>query len=117
MSAVLELAERLGKAIQESPQTAALRQAQKAMNDQPELQKLLKEYQDQSDKIARLEQEKKPVEVEDKHKLDELQDKLLASEVFKRYTQAQVEYVDLLRQVNGVIRKKLSAVEGEESGS
>ena len=66
MSAVTELAERLGKAIADSPQAAALRAARKAVNQQPELDKLLKDFQQQSERIARLEQENKPVEVEDK---------------------------------------------------
>ena len=111
MSAVTELAERLGKAIADSPQAAALRAARKAVNQQPELDKLLKDFQQQSERIARLEQENKPVEVEDKHKLQTLHEELVASDVFKKYTAAQVEYVDLMRKVNEAIGRQISDTE------
>jgi hypothetical protein len=67
----------------------------------------------QSEKIAALERQNKPVEVEDKHKLQEINDKLVANEVFKKHMIAQVEYVDLMRKVNQAIGKALADVEGE----
>jgi cell fate (sporulation/competence/biofilm development) regulator YlbF (YheA/YmcA/DUF963 family) len=45
------------------------------------------------------------------HRLQELQQKLLAHEVFKTFTAKQVDYVDLMRQVNDVIRKHLAPTE------
>ncbi len=72
---------------------------------------MLKQYQEQSLKIEQLEHENKPVEVEDKHRLRELHEKLVASDVFKRFTGAQVEYVDLMRQVNQALRRQLAEVE------
>ncbi len=108
MADITELAERLGKAINSSPQAAALRAARKSLEADPQLSQLLKDYQAQAGKIDRLEGDNKPVEVEDKHKLQELQDKLFASETFKAFTAAQVEYVDLMRQVNSVLREQLA---------
>ncbi|MDY6914600.1 MAG: YlbF family regulator [Planctomycetota bacterium] len=111
MSAVTELAERLGKAIADSPAATNLRDARKAVNQQPELEKLLKDFQQQSERIAQMEQENKPVEVEDKRKLQELHGELIASDVFKKYTAAQVEYVDLMRKVNEAIGRQISDTE------
>lgn len=111
MDAVIELARRLGKAIANAPQSAALRKAREELNAQPEVSKLLAAFRDQSVKIATLEADQKPVEVDDKRKLQELQDKLVAANVFKKYTAAQVEYVDLMRKVNDALQKELGETE------
>ncbi len=110
---ITELAEKLGKAIADSPQAQRMEKARKALHEKPELKKLLNDYQTQSDKIARLEQEQKPVEPEDKHRLEELQNKLLAAAEFKELTAAQVEYVDLMRKVNQAISKHMVEVGGQ----
>ena len=47
----------------------------------------------------------------DKHRLQELNDKLVASQEFKKFTAAQVEYVDLMRKVNEEIRRELAETE------
>ena len=75
--------------------------------------RLLRDFQAQSDKIRQLDAEQKPVEVEDKHALQELQDELVASEIFKKYTAAQVNYIDLMRQVNQAIQNELAPTEGD----
>jgi cell fate (sporulation/competence/biofilm development) regulator YlbF (YheA/YmcA/DUF963 family) len=111
MSAIIELANRLGKAIAECPQAAALRAARAEMQKDAAATGLLKDYRRHADKIAALEQENKPVEVEDKHKLHELQEKLAASESFKKFTAAQVEYIDLMRKVNVALEQQLSETE------
>ncbi len=111
MAAIIELAERLGKAISDSPQAAALRTARDEMGKQPELDQLLKDFRIQNEKVAGLEAEGKPIEVDDKHKLQELHDKLIASDVFKKFTAAQVEYVDLMRKVNQAMGKELADTE------
>ena len=37
-----------------------------------------------------------------------LHDKLVASDIFKRYTAAEMEFSDLMRQVHAAIRKQVS---------
>ncbi len=111
MTDVIELAQRLGKSISESSQAANLRTAREEMSKQGEITQLLKDYQAQAEKIAKSEHENTPVEVNDKHKLQELHGKLVASDVFKKFTAAQVEYIDLMRQVNETLQKQLSETE------
>ena len=84
--AIVELAGRLGKAIADSPAAAELHAARKAVTDHPEASRLFKEFQEQSLKIAKLESEEKPIDVDDKHKLRDLHEKLIAREEFKKYT-------------------------------
>jgi len=113
MDAVIQLAERLGKAIADSPAATKLREARKTMEGEAGLAKTLDEYQKQSQKVATLETENKPIEVSDKRALRDLQDKLVASEAFKQFTSAQVDYVDLMRKVNEALQSQLSQVEGD----
>lgn len=109
MDEILQQARRLGRAIHDSPQARALRQAQKAFDDDPDAGKLFEEAREQMDKVRRLEQANQPVEVADKHRLDELQNRLAASETFKRYSSAQVDYLDLMRKVDQAMRDELGA--------
>ena len=111
MQAIIDLGERLGKAIADSPQAGKLRKARKAVAADAELSKVLSDFQAQSQKIASLEAEKRPVEVDDKHRLQSLHEKLVAADVFKALSSAQVEYVDLMRKVNEVLQKHLAATE------
>ncbi|MHC4717150.1 MAG: YlbF family regulator [Planctomycetota bacterium] len=111
MSEILQLAEQLGKAIASSPQVVRLREARKALAAEAGTTKLLADYQQHADKIAGLEAEQKAVEPEDKRKLQELHDTLVASDAFKKYTASQVEYVDLMRTINDTIRKSLGDVD------
>jgi len=114
MQEIIEQAGSLGRAIAGSPQAARLRQARADLEAKKDLLDLLKDYHAQADKIAAMEEQNKPVEVGDKHKLQELHDRLIASEVFKKYTSAQVDYVDLMRNVSDALRRELSRTEGGE---
>ena len=64
--------------------------------------------------VALLEQDNKPIEVEDKHKLKDFEEKLLGRPEFKGFTAAQVEYVDMMRKVNEAIHKQLAEVEEDQ---
>jgi len=112
MAAIIELAERLGKAIADSPQAADLRAAREELDQHADIKKTLEDFRVQQEKIAQLEAEQKVIEVDDKHKLQDLHAALVSSEVFKKYTAAQVEYVDLMRKVNQAISTRLAATEG-----
>jgi cell fate (sporulation/competence/biofilm development) regulator YlbF (YheA/YmcA/DUF963 family) len=108
---IIDLASQLGKTIAQSPQAARLHAARAAMSKRPDLEQLLKDYRGQADKIAALEQDNKPIEVDDKQRLAALEGKLLAAEEFKQFTIAQMEYVDLMRKVNQELRRQLAGVE------
>ena len=113
MENIIKLAEQLGKAIADSPAAATLTAARNEMNANGDLTKPLTEFRGHTDKKAKLEQENKPVEVADKHTLQELQQKLVASATFKAFNEAQVEYADLMRRVNQAVQRQLADTEGE----
>jgi len=109
VSDIIRMAEDLGKAIAASPQAAGLQAAREALDKEPDTVKALRDYNAQARKIAELEDQQKPVEPEDKAELQQLHDTLVASDVFKKFTGAQVEYIDLMRQVNETIRKQMGS--------
>lgn len=107
MDDIMALAERLGKAIAASSQATKLNAARKALEAEPETAQLLNDYNAQARKIGQLEDQQKPVEVDDKYKLEALHNKLAASQTFKDFTSAQVEYVDMMRKVNQAISRNI----------
>jgi cell fate (sporulation/competence/biofilm development) regulator YlbF (YheA/YmcA/DUF963 family) len=108
MAEIMELAQQLGKKIAESPASKNVQQAHKEVEADAELAQTLQEYQAQAEKISQLEAENKPVEVDEKRTLQNLHDKLVASDKFKKFSAAQVEYIDLMRKVNQAIQGQLA---------
>ena len=116
MSDITDLAVQLGKAIASSPEALKLREARKGMETEGDTMRLLQEFQKQSDKIAELESQNKPIEVADKRAFQEMHDKLIAQSTFKKYTAAQVDYIDLMRRVNDALRRQLGETESDVEG-
>jgi cell fate (sporulation/competence/biofilm development) regulator YlbF (YheA/YmcA/DUF963 family) len=111
MSAVTELAGRLGQAIADSPEAKALNQARKELEADPQLRETMEQFGRQMGKVQKLEEENQPIEPEDKQKLAELEKTLAASEKFKAFSAAQVNFYDMMRKVNQAIREKISDLE------
>ncbi len=57
MSDITALAEKLGKAIADSPQATKLRDARKDMEAQSDLMQVMTDFREHSDKLAALEQQ------------------------------------------------------------
>ena len=104
MNEIIEMAAKLGKAIARSPQADTLRKTRAEMNAQDDVMQLLRDFQKQSERIAELQENNKPIE------LDEMHEQLVGKDAFKSFTAAQVEYVDLMRKVNEAITQELQAV-------
>jgi len=105
------MATRLGKALAQSPQATALVAAHKKLTDDPATWQVLDTYQELAMKMARMEQANQPIGPDDKHKLQEINGKLVASGFYKQYLDAQVNYVDLMRKTNLAIRSELPQME------
>jgi len=110
-TACIEMATRLGKALAASPQATALVAAQKKLTEDPATRQVLHDYQEQAVKMTRLEQSHQPISPDDKHKIQQINDKLIASDLYKQYLNAQVGYVDLMRKTNLAIRNELPQME------
>jgi cell fate (sporulation/competence/biofilm development) regulator YlbF (YheA/YmcA/DUF963 family) len=113
MADIIQLAEQLGKAITGAPEAVAMHAARAAVSAKPELRQMLNDYQQQVNRIGKLEHEGKPIEAADKQKLQALHEKLIADADFKKLTEAQMDYVELLRKVSNAMRQQLKGIEAE----
>ncbi|MFW6146199.1 MAG: YlbF family regulator [Planctomycetota bacterium] len=107
----LDLAEKLGDALSQSDQAQTLRDAKGKVEANPELIQLMNEYQQQMDKVTQQEGAGETIEPDDKRRLKDLHDKLVADPAFKEFNDAQMEYVDLMRRINEILKDKLEETE------
>ena len=106
-TACIEMATRLGKALADAPQSKALVDAHSKLSSDPAAKDLVQSFQNQAMKIAQLEQTNQPIGVDDKQRLQALNDQLMACDVYKQFLDAQVQYADLMRKTNLAIRSEL----------
>ncbi|ODS30412.1 MAG: hypothetical protein SCARUB_04485, partial [Candidatus Scalindua rubra] len=66
------------------------------------------ELEKQSQKIHELEKNLKPVEVEDKRKLQQLKEKVASNQSIQKFLKAQTDYVQLMTKVNENIEAELA---------
>ena len=111
MEKILELASQLGKTIAQDQRTQKLNLAQKALDQDQDAQKLLKDYQDHAEIIRQLENGQKPIEVEDKHKLADLEQKISTNALIREMTRRQVDFVDIMRKVKETIDNEIQATQ------
>ena len=76
MDQLIELAKRLGKQIAAHENSQLLKQSQKTVDHDARAKDLVENYQKQAQKIADLETQQKPIEIDDKHKLRDLQQEI-----------------------------------------
>lgn len=108
MQEILDLARRLGEAIAASDRFAATQQLRQRLQADPTATGLLKDFQEQAARIARLEAENKPVEVEDKHKLENLQQQIAAHDLLKEWMRVQADYAEMMNRVNRAMSAPLA---------
>jgi len=113
---VAQLAEKLGTAMADSKAAKDFKRVRhEALADQ-EAQDLMKTYQDHLDLLAHKEHERQPIEVADKHKLRDLQEKTYRNEKLKALLAVQADYVEMIQRVNDILGNHLAAGEEDKQG-
>ena len=107
MERLIELAQQLGKKIADHERTTLLKQAQKAVNDDPDAVEIIQNYQNQAQKIHQLEHEKKTIEVADKHLLADLEAKIGTHPKLTELTKRQVNFVEMMQKVKTAIDQQI----------
>lgn len=107
MEEVIEFASKLGAAIANHERYKAFREAEEQLKKDNEAKELSEALEKQTIKIQELEKDLKPVEVEDKKKLQQLKEKLAANKFIQKFLKAQTDYVELMTKVNEQIETKL----------
>ena len=107
MDQLIELAKRLGRQMAAHERTKLLKKAQKAVDQDDQAHELVNGYQLHADKINKLQEEHKPIEVEDKHKLRDLEEKMSQNPNLSELTRRQVDFLDMMSKVRQAIDSEL----------
>lgn len=107
------MADKLGNAIADSDAGRSYREARKEMEADADAKVLMEQFQTHVQKLSQAEQQGQPIEVEDKKQLEDLQGKLAGNPKVKAFTAAQMDYMDLIRQVSQRIQGPMNAADGD----
>jgi len=107
---VIKKAKELGKALKETEEYKEFVEAQKALDSDENVQKLLKEYDDRAKDIQVKQMTGENIE-EDMISLQKLEKEIVGSESMERYTKAERKFKELVDSANKAI---VEAMEGEE---
>jgi cell fate (sporulation/competence/biofilm development) regulator YlbF (YheA/YmcA/DUF963 family) len=105
MEKILEIAKQLGEALAEHPIGKRYNEAREALDADPAAKQLIQDYEKSAMQLSQKEQQGRPIEPEDKRKMASLQSQLAGNLAVKQWLQSQVDYMDLLRQVNEQVLK------------
>lgn len=107
MEELLKAARELGGMIARQAPFQRLRDAESEVRSDAETKKILDEFEQQREKIERLEGERQPVSVEDKHEMRRLSDAVHGSAKLQALVRAQADYMELMQKVNDAIRESI----------
>jgi len=100
---ILDLATQLGELIAEHDATKKLEAATKAFENDTTAQRAMADYQRFAQSLQEKAQSGGAIEVEDKRKLESLQQAVITSPLLANMQRAEMDYLDLLRKVDGAI--------------
>jgi cell fate (sporulation/competence/biofilm development) regulator YlbF (YheA/YmcA/DUF963 family) len=100
---IIQQAEKLGKALAGSDANKRLAEVREKLNAKPDLCQKMQQFQQLSQQLQQKAQSGQPIEPDEKHQLQSINDELAGDDVFKEYTAAQVEFVDLMRKVQQAV--------------
>jgi len=107
MEEILELASKLGAAIANHNRYKMFKEAEEQLKKDDEAREISEELEKQSRKIHVLEKDLKPVEVEDKKKLQQLKEKAASNQSIQNFLKVQIDYVELMTKANKRIAAEL----------
>jgi cell fate (sporulation/competence/biofilm development) regulator YlbF (YheA/YmcA/DUF963 family) len=113
MDEILELASRLGKRIAQEDRGQRMIAARAALEGSLADRQLLANFEECQRRIQQLQMEGRAIEPEDKRKLVDLQNRVIASPVLKDLLRAQADFVELMAQVSTCLEQE--ALGGSEA--
>lgn len=112
---ILDSAQALGKQIGTHEASIKFEKSLKALQADVEAQRLLNDYQRHMAKIAEKESKGDPIEVEDKRQLEDLQSQVVNHPTLRDLQVSQMDYLDLMRQVDESISGRTMAGDTSEN--
>ncbi|MCB9854958.1 MAG: YlbF family regulator [Phycisphaerales bacterium] len=117
MDDIIADAAALGKKIASHPKMKAFVASVDALKADGEAESLLKKYQEKSREIDTKASQGKPVEVDEKRELADLQKKVASNDKIKAMIRCETDYLDLMRRINDAIDRAAAEAHGAASGS
>ncbi len=117
MNAILAKARELGEMISEHDAAKKLEDVLKRLEQDPDARRILNDYNRHLQTLAEKQQQGQPIEVDEKHKLEQLQKQLVTNAVLRDFQTAQMDYVDLMRRVDEALSGQTPAGGGGAAGS
>jgi len=100
---ILDAAKSLGKLISTHPAAKRMDDLMKKLQSDREAQRALTDFNRHMQTLSQKEQMGQPIEVEDKRKMDQFQATVAANLVLRELQMAQMDYLDLMRQVDDLV--------------
>jgi len=118
---ILDAAKKVGQMVAEHDATKKLESALKALESDTDAQRAIADFNRHLQTLAQKEQSGKPIEVQDKQKLESLQQAVVMNINLRNFQTAQMDYVDLLRKIDDAITSQssdaLAAIGGAAPGN
>ena len=108
---LVKAAAALGKQLSDNPKVDRLEKAVKKLREDTEAQRALNDLNRHLQLVTEKEVSGRPIEVEDKQKLQSLQTAVVHNLVLKEFQLAQMDYVDLVRKLDDAMYGKSAAAE------
>ena len=100
---ILAAARELGKLIASHPAAVKFEETVKKLQADVQAQRLMTDLNRHIEMLNEKQAQGQPIEVADKHKLDELQNQMIRHGLLSQFQMVQMDYLDLMRQVDDAI--------------
>jgi len=97
----------LGEKVAAHERARAYFSARIAAQKDADAQRLMREYQQQVERVQRMEMERRPIEVADKKRLVELEQQVAGQPSLKALMQTQADYMELMTRVHQSMEEPL----------
>jgi cell fate (sporulation/competence/biofilm development) regulator YlbF (YheA/YmcA/DUF963 family) len=109
---ILDAAAKLGLMLKEHPAVERYKAAQKSVTDDAEAGRLMADFERQLEALGRQEQQGHPITDAQRMQVEALQSRIVSHIKIKNLNMAQMDFVNLLRQISQTYQKPLADVSG-----
>lgn len=105
---IMQEAERLGQLVAQHPAIGRYKEAQRAVQNDPEASRMMADFGRQMEMLERQAQAGMEITDAQRMQIEQLQGRIISHIKIKALNQAQVEFIDLLRRVSQTIQRQVA---------
>ena len=114
---IMQEAEKLGQLVAQHPAVGRYKEAQRAVQNDAEANRLMADFGRQMEMLERQAQSGLDITDAQRMQVEALQSRIVSHIKIKNLNQAQVDFVDLLRKVSQTIQRQVAEVAGGAPGA